>query len=79
VSRVTGKRAFERVKREPIVSGGSRQLRESVGVGETRGNKTAVVRHARGWITARELVALRGARGPCEGKALKEGSGMVAA
>ena len=48
-SRVTGKRAFGHVKRELIVAGGTRQLRESVGVGETRGDKAKAVRHGR-WV-----------------------------
>jgi hypothetical protein len=46
-SRVTGKRAFGHVKRELIVAGGTRQLRESVGVGETSGDTTKAVRHGR--------------------------------
>lgn len=46
-SRVTGKRAFGHVKRELIVAGGTRQLRESVGVGETSGDKAKAVRHDR--------------------------------
>jgi hypothetical protein len=37
--RVTGKCVFGRVEREPIVVGGIRQLRESVGVEETGGDK----------------------------------------
>jgi hypothetical protein len=37
--RVTGKRVFGRVKREPIVDGGIRRLRASVGVEETGGDK----------------------------------------
>ena len=36
---MNGKRALGRVKREPIVHGGIRQLRESAGVEETVGNK----------------------------------------
>jgi hypothetical protein len=36
---VTGKRVFGRVKREPIVDGGIRRLRASVGVEETGGDK----------------------------------------
>ena len=38
--RVTGKRVFGRVKREPIVVGGIRQLRASVGVEETDDERT---------------------------------------
>jgi hypothetical protein len=37
--RVTGKRSFGSVKRELIVVGGTRQLRVSVDVGETGGDK----------------------------------------
>jgi hypothetical protein len=40
-SRATGKRAFWFEEREPIVLGGTRQLRESVGVGETGGDKVS--------------------------------------
>jgi hypothetical protein len=36
---VTGKRSFGCVKRELIAGGGIRQLRASVGVEETSGNK----------------------------------------
>jgi hypothetical protein len=36
---VTGKCVFGRVEREPIVVGGIRQLRESVGVEETGADK----------------------------------------
>jgi len=51
---VTGKRGFGLVKRELIVSVGTRRLRLNVGVGEIRGDKAAsdALLHAR-WITAR--------------------------
>jgi hypothetical protein len=39
---MTGKRSFGNVKRESIVVGGVRQLRESAGVDETSGNKVLV-------------------------------------
>lgn len=39
--RATGKRSFLFVEREPIVFGGTRQLRESVGVGETGSDKVS--------------------------------------
>jgi hypothetical protein len=55
--RVTGKRVFGHVERELIVAGGTRQLRESVGVGETSGDKARAVRHGR-WVDN-----CRGARG----------------
>lgn len=60
------------MKREFIVSVGTRQLRLNVGVGEIRGNKTVsdALSHTR-WMTARELVASRGVHDLCEGKALK--------
>jgi len=60
------------VKREPLVSVGTRQLRLNVGVGEIRGNKTVsdALLHTR-WITAGELVASRGVHDLCEGKALE--------
>jgi hypothetical protein len=59
-------------EREPIVAGGTRQLRASAGVGETGGDKTAVIGvTARRWMTAREQVASRGDHDLCEGKALK--------
>jgi hypothetical protein len=48
-SRATGKRVFGHVEREFIVAGGTRQSRESVGVGETRGDKAKAVRHGR-WV-----------------------------
>jgi len=48
-SRVTGKRVFGHVERELIVAGGTRQPRENVGVGETRGDKAKAVRHGR-WV-----------------------------
>jgi len=69
---VTGKRGFGLVKRELIVSVGTRRLRLNVGVGEIRGDKAAggALLHTR-WITARELVASRGVHDLCEGKALK--------
>jgi hypothetical protein len=68
---VTGKRGFGLVKRELIVSVGTRQLRLNVGVGENRGDKTVsdALLHTR-WITARESVASRGVHDLCEGKAL---------
>jgi hypothetical protein len=46
-SRTTGKRALGHAERKFIVAGGTRQLRESVGVGETRGDKAKAVRHGR--------------------------------
>jgi hypothetical protein len=60
------------VKRELIVSVGTRRLRSNVGVGETRGDKAVsdALLHAR-WITAREPVASRGVHDLGEGKALK--------
>ena len=39
--RATGIQAFWFVERELIVVGGTRQLRESVGVGETGGDKVS--------------------------------------
>jgi len=47
---VTGKRSFGGDERELIVVRGSRQLRESVGVGETGGNKVSngAVQHVGG-------------------------------
>jgi len=59
------------VKRELIVSVGTRQLRLNVGVGEIRGDKAAgdALLHAR-WTTAREPVASRGVHDLSEGKAL---------
>jgi hypothetical protein len=79
-SRATGKWTCPR-KGKPIAAGGTRQLRESVGVGETGGEKAAEERRpARRWMTAREPVASRGVHDRCEGKALKGGSpGTVAA
>jgi hypothetical protein len=71
-SRATGKRGFGFVKREPIVSVGTRRLRSNVGVGEIRGDKAGsdAFLHTR-WITVREPVASRGAHDLCEGKALE--------
>ena len=46
-SRATGICVFGHVERLFIVAGGTRQLRESVGVGETRGDKAKAVRHGR--------------------------------
>jgi hypothetical protein len=66
-------------EREPIVPGGTRQLREGVGVGETRGDKVSGGRSSeRWWITAGEQVAPRGVRARCEGKTLKGGSQELA-
>jgi hypothetical protein len=48
-SRTIGKRALGHVERSFIVAGGTRQPRESVGVGETSGDKAKAVRHGR-WV-----------------------------
>jgi hypothetical protein len=73
-SRGTWKHTFGRVEREPIVAGGTRQLRlkawESAKlVVKDPGRRVS----ARRWITAGEQVAPRGARDSCEGKTLKGG------
>jgi len=70
--RVTGKRGFGLVKREPIVLVGTRRLRLNVGVGEIRGYKAVsdALRHT-WWITAWKPVASRGVHDLCEGKALE--------
>jgi hypothetical protein len=46
-SRTIGKRALGHVERLFIVAGGTRPPRESVGVGETSGDKAKAVRHGR--------------------------------
>jgi hypothetical protein len=63
-SRVTGKRVFGRVKREPIVVGGSGPLRVSVGVPETGGDKARCRR------VCTRVTDYKGAKRPREGRAI---------
>jgi hypothetical protein len=66
---------LRRVKRELIAGGGTRQLRESVGVGETAGKRTRVVRPSTLEDNHKEARLRREAQAiSCEGKTLKEES-----